>query len=77
MAMFGLWAASDLCRIAAFNSWNGDRLWAAQRIYRFCTGCGCVGLQSQARRMRAMLERFADEYEQYRGNVKGFVPFVW
>jgi len=25
----------------------------------------------------AMLERFADEYEQYRGNVKGFVPFVW
>ena len=25
----------------------------------------------------AMLERFGVEYEQYRANVKGFVPFVW
>lgn len=25
----------------------------------------------------AMLEQFGNQYEQYRGNVKGFIPFVW
>ena len=25
----------------------------------------------------AMIEQFGSEYEQYRGKVKGLVPFVW